>query len=272
LPEMNCGSMANDGGFLIFNNKERDEIITQFPESLPLFKKFIGAVEFTNSIYRWCLWITSDNKNLAYSIPPIEERIEQVRISRLNSKRKATQKLASNPYLFGEIRHKETPSILIPRVTSERREYLQIGFFDSETIISDRAQVIYNSEPYIFSVLSSKMHSVWSNAISGRLKTDVNYSVSLTYNNFPFPEISTKQKENLNLYVFAILDERAKYPSKTMAWLYNPDTMPKGLKQAYQELDEAIEKCYRLQPFKNDTERPWTGASLASIVVSFATF
>lgn len=254
LPEMNFGSMANDGGYLILNNEEYQEITSQFPKSKVLFKKFIGAVEFTNNTYRWCLWITNEKIELAYSIPPILERINKVEVARLNSNRPATHKLASTPHSFGEIRHKETPSILIPRVTSEKREYLQIGFYDDDTIISDRAQVIYNSEPFIFSVLSSKMHSVWSNAISGRLKSDVNYSVSLTYNNFPFPDITTKQKENLNLYVFAILDERAKH-NKTMVQLYNPTTMPKGLLQAHQELDTAIEQCYRLQPFKNDTER-----------------
>lgn len=255
LPEMNFGSMANDGGYLILNSEEYQEITSRFPKSKSLLKKFIGAVEFTNNTYRWCLWITNEKIELAYSIPPILERINKVEQARLNSKRTATHKLASIPHSFGEIRHKETSSILIPRVTSEKREYLQIGFYDDDTIISDRAQVIYNSKPFVFSVLSSKMHSVWSNAISGRLKSDVNYSVSLTYNNFPFPDISTKQKENLNLYVFAILDERAKHPSKTMAQLYNPTTMPKGLLQAHQELDTAIEQCYRLQPFKNDTER-----------------
>lgn len=96
---------------------------------------------------------------------------------------------------------------------------------------------------------------VWVRAVGGKLETRYRYSKDICYNTFPFPEISLKQKENLNLYVFAILDERAKYPEKTMAQLYDPDTMPKGLKQAHRELDEAIEKCYRLQPFTTDTER-----------------
>ena len=99
------------------------------------------------------------------------------------------------------------------------------------------------------------MMVVWVKAVGGKFKTDYIFSSSICYNTFPFPELSNKQKENLNLYVFAILDERAKHPSKTMAQLYNPDTMPKGLLQAHQELDTAIEQCYRLQPFKNDTER-----------------
>lgn len=255
LPEMNFGSMANDGGYLIFSDKEKKEAAQENPQCVKFFKKFVGAVEFTNNTFRWCLWIEDEKLNEAEQIPFIAKRIKEVEIVRLNSKRAATNKLASKSHLFGEIRHQNKPSMLVPRVTSERREYLQIGFFDKDTVISDRAQVVYSEEPYLFALLSSKMHSVWANAISGRLKSDLNYSVSLTYNNFPFPEISKKQKLNLNEYVFAILDERAKHPSKTMAQLYNPDTMPAGLLQAHQELDTAIEQCYRLQPFKNDTER-----------------
>lgn len=255
LPEMLFGSMANDGGFLILENEEKESIVKQFPESKVFFKKLVGAVEFTNNTFRWCLWIDAKNYEEAKKIKPISDRIENVRKARLKSDRLATRKLASKPYSFGEIRYKGGDSILIPRVTSERRKYLQIGFYDKETIISDRAQVINEFEPYVFGILSSKMHYVWASAISGRLKTDINYSVTLSYNNFPFPEITIKQKENLNLYVFAILDERAKHPEKTMAQLYDPDKMPKGLRQAHEELDRAVEQCYRLQPFTSDTER-----------------
>lgn len=103
--------------------------------------------------------------------------------------------------------------------------------------------------------MTARMHMVWLRAVAGRLKTDYRYSSQLCYNTFPFPEINAKQKETINQYVFQVLDERAKYPEKTMAWLYNPETMPKGLKQAHQELDEAIERIYRLSPFQNDAER-----------------
>ena len=99
------------------------------------------------------------------------------------------------------------------------------------------------------------MHMVWVDAVGGKLETRYRYSAKLCYNTFPFPEITLKQKENLNLYVFAILDERAKHPEKTMAQLYDPDKMPKGLRQAHEELDRAVEQCYRLQPFSSDTER-----------------
>lgn len=173
---------------------------------------------------------------------------------RLNSKRAATNKLSYIPYAFGESRYQEKDVLLIPQTGSDIREYLPIGFFNSDYIVSNAARTLYNAKPYHFGILASKMHIVWIKAISGRLRMDVQYSVKLSYNTFPFPDITTKQKENLNLYVFAILDERAKH-NKTMAQLYNPTTMPKGLLKAHQELDTAIEQCYRLQPFKNDTER-----------------
>ncbi len=135
--------------------------------------------------------------------------------------------------------------LFLPTVSSEKREYIPCGFFDNDTVIIDPNFAIYDPNPTIFGIISSKMHMVWVRAISGKLETRYRYSSTLCYNTFPFPKISSKQKETLNQYVFDILDERAKYSSKTMAWLYNQNTMPTGLKKAHQELDIAIEKCYR---------------------------
>ncbi|WP_127844272.1 class I SAM-dependent DNA methyltransferase [Psychroflexus aestuariivivens] len=254
LPKMVFGSMANDGGHLILNNEEYINVLKENPGIKEYFKKFIGAVEFMKSDFRWCIWIEDDNLKEALNNQFLSNQIAKVEKLRLSSNRKATKKLAEIPHKFGEIRHKKTNSILVPRVTSERREYLQIGFFDQNTIISDRAQVIYDSDPYIFGILSSKMHYAWSNVVSGRLKTDINYSVSLTYNNFPFPNISKVKKAQIEENVFAVLEEREKHPEKTMAQLYDPDKMPKGLRQAHQDLDAAVERCYRLKPFENDTQ------------------
>src|SRR5690606_19429421 len=191
----------------------------------------------------------------AKKIAQIANRIENVEIHRLNSKRDATNALAKSPHLFGEIRHQNSDSIIIPATSSEKRDYIPIGFLNEDTVISNSAMAIYHAEPWLFAVVTSRMHMVWVRNVGGKLEERLRYSAKLCYNTFPFPDITTKQKENLNLYVFAILDERAKHPSKTMAQLYNPTTMPKGLLQAHQELDTAIEQCYRLQPFKNDTER-----------------
>lgn len=255
IPEISFGSMPNDKGYLLLNEEERDELVKQNNNALKYIKQFSGGAEFVRGIKKYCLWIEHDVVKEAYKIPQIANRIDNVEIHRLNSKRSATKALAEYPHLFGEIRHVDSDSIIIPRTSSENRDYIPIGFLNGDTVISDSAMAIYHAQPWIFAVVTSRMHMVWVRNVGGKLKTDYRYSAKLCYNTFPFPEISNKQKENLNLYVFAILDERAKHPSKTMAQLYNPDTMPKGLLQAHEELDTAIEQCYRLQPFKNDTER-----------------
>lgn len=255
FPEMSFGSMPNDKGFLLLNEDEKDTLLNQNSNALKFIKQFSGGAEFVRGIKKYCLWIEDSNLKEAYKIAQIAKRIENVEIHRLNSKRDATNALAKSPHLFGEIRHQNSDSIIIPATSSEKRDYIPIGFLNEDTIISNSAMAIYHAQPWLFAVVTSRMHMVWVRNVGGKLKTDYRYSAKLCYNTFPFPDITTKQKENLNLYVFAILDERAKHPSKTMAQLYNPTTMPKGLLQAHQELDTAIEQCYRLQPFKNDTER-----------------
>jgi hypothetical protein len=255
LPKMALGSAAYDGGHLMVSKDERESIVLQYPESRKFFSRFVGSAEFIKGIERYCLWINNVDVEIAKSIPPINERLDKVEVFRLNSGRKQTLNTANIPHRFTEDRHIETESLIIPIVASENRRYIIAGVLNSGEIIPNSARLIHNFEPYVFGVISSYMHILWVKAVGGKLKTDYRYSAQLCYNTFPFPDITTKQKENLNLYVFSILDERAKHPSKTMAQLYNPFTMPKGLLQAHQELDTAIEQCYRLQAFKNDTER-----------------
>jgi hypothetical protein len=153
------------------------------------------------------------------------------------------------------VRHKDTDSIIVPRHSSENRDYIPLGFLDYNSVIADSSMAIYDAQPWLFGMLHSKMHMIWVDTVGGKLKTDYRYSAKLCYNTFPFPEINTKQKETINQYVYQVLDERAKHPEKTMSWLYNPATMPQGLKQAHKELDDAIERVYRLSPFQNNAER-----------------
>src|SRR5690554_4370625 len=255
LPEMNFGNMANDGGNLILSKDEKQEIVDRTPQATSLIKKLMGSQEFIRGEDRYCLWITESTKQLAFSILEIKNRIDACELSRKKSKRLATNKLAKIPYRFGEVRHIDSESIIIPSVSSERRDYIPMGFLNNDTIISNLAFGIYNAHPWLFGVLTSKMHMVWVKAVGGYLGTSIRYSAKVCYNTFPFPPLNEKQKETINQYVFAILDERAKYPEKTMAWLYNPETMPAGLKQAHHELDLAIERIYRLTPFNSDEER-----------------
>lgn len=254
IPEMNFGSMANDGGGLILDQEEFNEL--SLIESSELFlKKLIGAEEFLNGKTRYCIWLDENNYKKFETIDLIKSRLNHVYNHRNGSKRLATNKLKDIYYSFGEVRHQDGDSIIIPRHSSENRDYIPLGLYNSDTIIADSALAIYNAQPWIFGVLHSKMHMVWVDAVGGKLKTDYRYSAKLCYNTFPFPTLSEKKKETINQYVFSVLDERAKYPEKTMAWLYNPETMPAGLKQAHKELDEAIERIYRLAPFNSDEER-----------------
>jgi len=255
FPEMKFGNMPNDGGGLILSVEEKNKLLNDFPESIKYVRELLGSAEYIRGNKRYCLWLKDEDLKYVVTNPFIKERIEISKLHRLKSKDKGTNELAKRAHQFRDRNVANEGQFIIPSVSSERREYIPCGYLDKDTVVSNSAQVIYDPEPYIFSIINSRMHMVWIKAVGGKLKTDYRYSKNICYNTFPFPEIDTKQKENLNLYVFAILDERAKHSSKTLAQMYDPDTMPKGLKKAHQELDEAIDKCYRLKPFSNDTER-----------------
>lgn len=256
LPIMVFGDAPKDGGYLILSTEEKNSLISENLKVETLIKKYIGAYEYLNGKDRWCLWIDSEQKlQIANSIPKIYERFEKVKENRLASPKVQTQEFAKVPHRFVEIRYQKTNStLIIPVVTSERRKYIPIGFIDGETIITN-ASVIYNAEAWNFGVISSLMHMAWMRTVAGRLKTDYRYSSVLCYNTFPFPDISEKQKEEITELVFNILDERENHSEKTLAQMYDPDKMPKGLKEAHHQLDLAIEKCYRAKPFENDEER-----------------
>lgn len=255
FPNLPKGNMPYDGGNLILSDEEKKKLVSQYPNAEKYFKKLYGAEELMKGTNRWCLWINDNELENALNFDFIKERLENVKKMRLSSKDTGAHKLALTPHKFRETRETIISSIAIPLTTSENRLYIPICIIDSTYIGTNALSILYDAEPWLFAVITSRMHMVWVRNVGGKLKTDYRYSAKLCYNTFPFPNITTKQKENLNLYVFAILDERAKHPSKTMAQLYNPTTMPKGLLQAHQELDTAIEQCYRLQAFKNDTER-----------------
>jgi len=255
LPNMTFGSMPNDGGNLLLNKSEKNNIILAYPDSLVYIKEFIGAHDFLNNQKRWCLVITDSEVEKAYLIPEIKKRLGNITAIREKSSEKSTREKAVTPNQFYFFSHQDSESILIPRHTSERREYIPLGFLNKESVIADSALAIYNAQPWIFGVLSSKIHMSWVRAVGGKLKTDYRYSGKLCYNTFPFPTISQKQKEQINLHVFEVLQEREKHTGKTLAQLYDPDKMPEGLKEAHHQLDLAIERCYRLKPFESDTER-----------------
>lgn len=253
FPKMEYGNMAIDGGNLILSTAEKDKLMEEFPNANIFIKKAIGAQEFIKGIERYCLWIPNEKLSLAESIYPIKKRIDDVKKFRLSSSDEGTHKIANRPHQFREMKESRN-SIIVPTVTSERRDYLPIGFLTEKENIIAPNQAIYDAEPWIFGVISSKMHMIWVRAVAGRLKTDYRYSSALCYNTFPIT-LTVKQKEELTRHVYTILEEREKHSEKTMAQLYDPDKMPKDLKEAHHSLDLAVEQIYRSKPFTSDEER-----------------
>jgi hypothetical protein len=255
LPLMMRGSSPVDGGHLILNKAQMIKLFEQNSGAKKFIKRLVGADDYLNGKERWCLWIDDENLKDALEIDEIRNRILSVKAFRSASIKQGTREAAATPHRFFERKHNIGSSIIIPRVTSERRKYLQCGFLGDESVVLDRAQVIYTDESFIFGILSSKIHYVWTSVVSGRLKMDLNYSVSICYNNFPFPPISYQRKQEITQCVFRILEEREKHPEKTLAQLYDPDKMPPGLREAHHQNDLAIERCYRNKPFESDEER-----------------
>jgi hypothetical protein len=254
LPEMALGSSGIDGGHLILSSEEKDWFISSYPKSSKFIKPFIGGNDFLKGIERYCLWIDDDKIEEAKLIEPINDRIKKCKEYRLNGGRDA-KKAAKVPHRFFYRKYKYENSIVLPFTSSENREYMPIGFKEPGVVISNGLFVIYDSNPFIFSVLTSKLHFFWTKVVSGKLETRIRYSVNLTYNNFPFPNISKHRKEELTQCTLRILDERLKYSEKTLAQLYDPDKMPEGLKEAHRQNDLAVERCYRSTPFSSDEER-----------------
>ena len=255
LPKMNFGNMPNDGGGLILSTTEKDVLLNKYPDANKYIKLLLGSQEYIRGQQRYCLWLKDDDLEDIKNIPEILSRIEITRKHRADSKDKGTNKLAQRSHQFRDTNEAVAYQIIIPSVSSERREYIPCGFLNKDTIISNSAQVIYDPELWVFGVVTSRMHMVWVRAVAGRLKTDYRYSAELCYNTFPFPDITDKQKQIIEMHVNNILAEREKHSDKTMAELYDPDKMPQGLREAHHSLDLAIEKCYRQAPFESDEKR-----------------
>lgn len=255
LPEMIKGCSPGDGGSLILSEQEANEIIELYPEAKSYLKRYLGADEFLYDKIRYCIWVDKSNVELANLIPHFKERFDKCRRFRMSSKKEATKKKSLTPYEFDEKKYKETDSIIIPQTTSELRDYIPIGFLNSEVVVSNAARVVYDAQPWLFAVLTSKIHKMWINSIAGRLETRIQYSNTLCYNTFPFPPISDKQKQELEQHTYNIISERERHSEKTLAELYDPDKMPDGLREAHRLNDLAVERCYRSRPFESDEER-----------------
>ena len=255
IPKMLYGNKATDDGNLILDEMEKDDLVSKYPESERFIHKYIGSQEFIRGQVRYCIYVEDDEYAEADSIPAFHERFEKIRKFRLASTEKATRDTAKYPYRFFFSSYNNTESIIIPRVSSERRRYIPIGFQSYNVIIADSANAIYNAEVWIMGVVSSYLHMVWVKTVGGRLKTDYRYSAQLCYNTFPFPKISEDKKKEIEEAAENVLITREYYPEKTLAELYDPDKMPQDLREAHAKLDDIVESCYPGYPFASDEAR-----------------
>lgn len=257
LPKAEFGCMPYDNGHLLMSESEKNTLLEAYPEAAEFIKPIMGSQEFLKDIHRFCLWIDDNQKLTAERIPPIKARVvatEQFR--RYESKDGAI--LANKPHQFREhyaITEDSKNKILVPCHSSENRNWIPIGYVSKDIIIPNSALAIYDAEKWLFALLTSKMHNLWVRAVGGSLETRIRYSATLCYNTFPFPKLTTAEKEELERLVQIILNIRDENFDLTLGEMYNPETMPEELREAHHQLDLAVERIYRPESFTSDEER-----------------
>jgi hypothetical protein len=256
VPEIGIGNKPIDDGNYLFTAAEKDDFLKKEPLSKPYFRRWLGAHEFLNGYERWCLWLGECEPNQLKMMPEVMKRIEAVKHFRLASKSAPTQKLANTPTRFHVENMPRDEYILIPRVSSERRLYLPVGYIGSKTLTSDSALILVGAKLYHFGILTSLMHNAWMRTVCGRLKNDYRYSAGIVYNNFPWPENpSEKQKQAIETAAQAVLTARTQFPESSLADLYDPLTMPPALLEAHQQLDKAVDAAYGKTNFQTEAQR-----------------
>ena len=244
VPIMNYGSMPIDNGHLILSKEEKDILLKENPNNEKFIRSYIGGEEIINNKVRYCIWINHINPLEIRQSNFIMERIRLTKEFRESSNRPQTLKAAQTPYLFGEIRQPDTNMLVIPKVSSETRKYIPIDFKTPDIIVNGSALIVPNANLYSFGILTSNVHNAWMRTVAGRMKSDYQYSASVVYNTFAWPEPTQQQKLKIETTAQAILDARKMYSESSLADLYNELTMPKELRKAHQENDKAVMEAY----------------------------
>lgn len=244
VPEMTNGNKPVDGGFLFLTPDEKKELIIKEPAATAYIRRVYGSEEFINNKERYCLWLKDVSPADLRRLPNVMRRIEEVRKYRLRSPKDLTVRSADYPTLFQQIRQPDMNYIIIPRVSSENRRYIPIGFISPDIIATDSVQFIPNATIYEFGILTSNVHMAWTRIVCGRIKSDYRYSNTIVYNNFPWCNPTAEQKARIEATAQAILDARAKYPDCSLADLYDETTMPPELRKAHQLNDKAVMQAY----------------------------
>lgn len=245
VSELKFGSMPRDGGNFILNDEEKQEFISDYPQVSTWIKPYIGAREFINRTNRWVLWLKNVNPSEIRKYPKIVKKVEAVKAFRLSSKAAGTRKYADIPTLFCQIAQPDDGTyIVVPKVSSQMRKYIPIGFMNANTIASDLVFIIPDATIYEFGVLTSNVHMAWMRTVAGRLKSDYRYSKDIVYNNFPWPRVEEEYKNRIVKTATNILKSRELFPDSTYADLYDDTFMPAELRQAHQENDKAVMEAY----------------------------
>ena len=245
VPKMNFGNQPRDGGNFIITDEEKKEIISKEPNIEKWIHPYVGADEFIKGKIRWCFWLKHASPDDIKSSRLLLERVGKVKQFRLDSSAKTTNGYAKVPHLFAQITQPDnTNYLIVPRVSSEKRRYVPIGFMTSDIISSDAVQIVPNATLYHFGILTSNVHMAWMRAVAGRLEMRYRYSKEIVYNTFPWPVSNTELKSRIEKTAQTILNVRAKYANSSLAALYDDLTMPPELRKAHQENDKAVMKAY----------------------------
>lgn len=254
LPKMGIGNKPVDGGNYLFNESEKNAFILDEPKSEKLFFKWYGAEEFLGDKKRWCLLAKDITDDELVTLPKTKELILKVQQSRLASDSKPTIKLAETPKKFHVENFPKNNYMVIPKVSSSENMYIPVGIFEPNMISSDLLNVIDSNDPIVFGLVSSKLHMIWVNYISGRFGNSYRYSSSICYNTFPVPLLNNSQAEIISKCVYELLATRQNYTEKTLSEIYSKQ-MPQDLYQAHQNLDIAVEGCYAIKKSFTEEEK-----------------
>ena len=256
VPSILFGSKLVDEGNYLFTEEEKSKFLELEPKSIEFFKEILSGDEFLNGRKRYCLWLIDISPTKLKELKLVNERVYNVKQFRLKSTKIPTQKAASYPTLFAELRQPESDFLLVPLTSSENRKYIPLGFFSKDFIVTNSCSVIANASLFHFGILSSVMHIAWVKYTCGRLESRFRYSNTIVYNNYPFPDNpNDKQIKSIETASQKVLDARLQFPNSSLADLYDPLTMPPTLVKAHNELDKAVDLAYRPQPFTSEANR-----------------
>jgi hypothetical protein len=255
-PRIGIGNKPIDDGNYLFEPEEKEAFIQAEPAAAEHFRRWYGSKEFLHDIERWCLWLGEVPPQTLMAMPHSVKRVENVRRFRLDSGSKPTNKLAAAPRRFHVENMPPSRFLVIPKVSSEDRRYIPLGYLDPVVMVSDLVFVMRDCTPYHFGVLHSSMHMAWTDHVCGRLKSDYRYSAKVVYNNFPWPsEPPDAARKAVEQAVDEVLTARRRHAGASLATLYHRAAMPADLSKAHADLDRAVERCYRPQPFPDERRR-----------------